>query len=102
MRVVYCTTNMVPKNKRVGPAVVRSSLRLFNELINEARLRLKQTIVYHLGFISSTKRSEGQHSAQERRKEKSIRYREKTQGETAGEEDETDWEEAGKERREDA
>ena len=41
-------------------------------------------------------------SAQEKRKEKSIRDREKTQGETAGEEEETDWEEAGKERREDA
>ena len=38
----------------------------------------------------------------ERRKEKSIRDREKTQGETAGEEEEIDWEEAGKERREDA
>ena len=41
-------------------------------------------------------------SAQERGKEKSIRDRGKTQGERAGDEEETDWEEAGKERREDA
>ncbi len=41
-------------------------------------------------------------SAQERWKEKNIRDRDKTQGETAGDKEETDWEEAGKERREDA
>ena len=36
------------------------------------------------------------------KKEKSIRDRGKTQGERAGDEEETDWEAAGKERREDA
>ena len=52
-----------------------------------------------LRFI--TKRSEGQQRSGEE-KEKSIKDRERTQEQTAGEEEETDWEKAGKERREDA
>jgi hypothetical protein len=58
--------------------------------------------IYLLRFITNRSDSAKAYSAQERRKEKSIRDREKTQGETAGEEEEIDWEEAGKERREDA
>ncbi len=40
-------------------------------------------------------------SAHEKKKRKSIKNREGTQGETAGEEEEADWEKAGKEKRED-
>ena len=58
--------------------------------------------IYLLRFITNRSNLVKAYSAQERRKEKSIRDREKTQGETAGEEEEIDWEEAGKERREDA
>jgi hypothetical protein len=51
-----------------------------------------------LRFI--TKRSEGQQRSGEV-KGKELRDRDNTQGETAGDKEETDWEEAGKERRED-
>ena len=49
-----------------------------------------------------TRRSEGQQRSREEENRKSIKDREGTQGETAREDEEADWETAGKEKREDA
>ena len=59
----------------------------------------------HIRFLdhkNSLQKGAKANSIQEWKKRKSIKDREMTQGEAAGEEEEADWEKAGKEKREDA